>query len=131
MVQRIERYVQRIETEGVQPTVHALANFEVALECLDRSDYPGGEDAILWGEYGFAPRFPRARDPAPVQELIARFKELREGTNLAAKEQKPRQRRWTSRLRLPARLSFAFTIVLGKRRPELTSCVAEPYLRRA
>jgi hypothetical protein len=79
LVQRIERYVKRIETEGFQPTVNALANFEVALECLERSDYPSGEDAIIWDEYGFAPRCPRPSDPASVQQLIARFRELRDG----------------------------------------------------
>jgi hypothetical protein len=79
LVQRIHRYVKRIEMDGFQPTLHALANFEVALECLERSDYPGGEDAIICGEHGFAPRFPRPSDPAPVQELLARFKGLRDG----------------------------------------------------
>jgi hypothetical protein len=79
LVQRIERYVNRIGTEGFQVTVHLLANFEIALDCLERSDYPGGEDAIIWGEYGFAPRFPRSSDPVPLEELIARFKQLRDG----------------------------------------------------
>jgi len=36
------------------------------------ADYPGGEDAMLWGEYGFAPRFPRPAEPQPIGELIER-----------------------------------------------------------
>jgi hypothetical protein len=54
-----------------------IANFEVALECLERGDYRGGEDAMIWGEYGFAPRFPRPAEPAPISKLIERFERLR------------------------------------------------------
>jgi hypothetical protein len=65
LVQHIERFVKRIQAEGFQPDADAIANFEVALECLERGDYPGGEDAMIWGEYGFAPRANRAfRAPA-------------------------------------------------------------------
>jgi hypothetical protein len=77
LVQRIERFVRRIQTEGFQPGPDAIANFEVALECLERADYPGGEDAMIWGEYGFAPRFPRPVEPLPIDKLIERFERLR------------------------------------------------------
>ena len=43
LVQRIGRFVRRIQTEGFQPGPDAIANFEVALECLERADYPSGE----------------------------------------------------------------------------------------
>lgn len=78
LVQRIDRFVRRIQTDGFQPGPDAIANFDVALECLERTDYPGGEDAMLWGEYGFAPRLPRPTEPSPIGELIARFERLRE-----------------------------------------------------
>ena len=78
LVQRIDRFVRRIQTEGFQPGPDALANFEVALECLERADYPGGEDAMIWGEYGFAPRFPRPTGPPLIGKLIERFEQLRE-----------------------------------------------------
>jgi len=35
LVQRIDRFVRRIQTEGFQPGPDAIANFEVALECLE------------------------------------------------------------------------------------------------
>jgi len=54
LVQRIDRLVQRIQTEGFQLGPDAIANFEVALEC---ADCPGGEDAMIWGEYGFVDAF--------------------------------------------------------------------------
>jgi hypothetical protein len=46
---------------------------------LERADYPSGEDAMMWGEYGFAPRFPgpRPTDPPPIGKLIERFERLR------------------------------------------------------
>jgi hypothetical protein len=31
----------------------------------------------MWGEYGFAPRFPRPAEPAPIGKLIERFERLR------------------------------------------------------
>ena len=71
-------FVRRIQTEGLQRGPDAIANFEVALECLERADYPGGEDAMIWGEYGFAPRFPRPTEPPPIGKLIERFERLRE-----------------------------------------------------
>jgi hypothetical protein len=74
LIQRIERFIKR--GEGAQPSVDAIANFEVALECLEREDYPGGEDAMIWGEHGFAPRVPRAAGPSPISELIDRFQRL-------------------------------------------------------
>jgi hypothetical protein len=77
LVQRIERFVRRIQTEGLQPGPDAIANFEVALECLERADYAGGEDAMIWGEYGFAPRFLRPAEPPPIGKLIERFERLR------------------------------------------------------
>jgi hypothetical protein len=49
----------------------------VALECLERADYPGGEDAMIWGEYGFAPRFARPAELPPIGKLIERFERLR------------------------------------------------------
>jgi hypothetical protein len=52
LVQRIERFVRRIQTEALLPGPDAIANFEIALECLERADYAGGEDAMIWGEYG-------------------------------------------------------------------------------
>jgi hypothetical protein len=67
-VHRVERFVRRIQTESFQPDPDAIANFEVALECLERADYPDGEDAMIWGEYGFAPRFPR---PAESHRRLA------------------------------------------------------------
>lgn len=51
LVQRIERFLKRIQTEGFQPGPDTLANFEVALDCLERGDYPGGEDSMIWGEH--------------------------------------------------------------------------------
>ena len=78
LVQRIDRFVRRIQTEGLQPGPDATANFEVALECLERADYPGGEDAMIWGEYCFATRFPRPTEPPPIGELMERFERLRE-----------------------------------------------------
>jgi hypothetical protein len=77
LVQRIDRFVRRIQTEGFQPGPDAIVNFEVALECLERADYPGGEDAMIWGAYGFAPRFPRPAEPLPIGKLIERFERLR------------------------------------------------------
>ncbi len=77
LVQRIDRFVRRIQTEGFQPGPDAIANFEVALECLERADYAGGEDAMIWGEYGFAPRFPRPAEPPPIGKLIERFERPR------------------------------------------------------
>ena len=44
LVRRIDRFVRRMQTESFQPGPDAIANFEVALECLERADYPGGED---------------------------------------------------------------------------------------
>jgi hypothetical protein len=76
-MQRFDRFVRRIQTEGLQPGPDAIANFEVALECLERADYPGGEDAMIWGEYGFVPRFPRPTEPPLIGELIERFERLR------------------------------------------------------
>jgi hypothetical protein len=61
LVQRIDRFVKRIQTDGFQPGPDAIANFEMALECLERGDYPAGEDAMICGEYGFEPRFERLR----------------------------------------------------------------------
>ena len=77
LVQRIDRFVRRIQTEGFQPGPDAIANFEVALEYLEQANYPDGEDAMIWGEYGFAPRFPRAVEPPPIAKLIERFERLR------------------------------------------------------
>jgi hypothetical protein len=77
LVQRIDRFVRRIQIEGFQPGPDAIANFEVALEYLERANYPDGEDAMMWGEYGFAPRFPRLAEPPPIGELIDRFERLR------------------------------------------------------
>jgi len=52
-------------TGGGFPTRYrAIVNFEVALECLELADCPGYEDAMMWGEYGFAPRF---RQPSRYQ----------------------------------------------------------------
>lgn len=76
-VHRVERFVRRIQTESFQPDPDAIANFEVALECLERADYFDGEDAMIWGEYGFAPRFPRPAEPPPIGKLIERFERLR------------------------------------------------------
>jgi hypothetical protein len=77
LVQRIDRFLRRIQTKGLQPGLDAIANFEVALECLERADYPGGEDAMIWGEYDFAPRFLRPTEPPPIGQLIERFERLR------------------------------------------------------
>jgi hypothetical protein len=77
LVQRIDRFLRRIQTEGLQPGPDAIANFEVALECLERADYPGGEDAMIWGEHGFAPRFARPTELTPIGKLIERFERLR------------------------------------------------------
>ena len=76
LVQRIDRFVGRIQTEGFQPGPDAIANFEVALERLERADYPSGEDAMIRGEYGYAPRSPRPADPPPIGKLIERFERL-------------------------------------------------------
>ena len=40
LVQRLDRFVRRTQTEGFQP---------------GPDDYSGGEDAMIWSEYGFAP----------------------------------------------------------------------------
>ena len=77
LVQRMERFVKRIQTEGFQPGPDAIANFEVALEYLEQANYPDGEDAMIWGEYGFAPRCPRPAEPPPIGKLIERFERLR------------------------------------------------------
>jgi hypothetical protein len=77
LVQRIDRFLRRIQTEGMQPGPDAIANFEVALECLERADYPGGEDAMNWGEHGFAPRFARPAELPPIGKLVERFERLR------------------------------------------------------
>ena len=77
LVQRMERFVKRIQTEGFEPGPDAIANFEVALEYLEQANYPDGEDAMIWGEYGFAPRFPRPAAPPPIGKLIERFERLR------------------------------------------------------
>jgi hypothetical protein len=37
LVQRIDRFVKRIQTDGLHPGPDAIANFEVALECLERA----------------------------------------------------------------------------------------------
>lgn len=79
LIQRIERFIKRVQGEGAQPSIDTIANFEVALECLEREDYPGGEDAVIWGEHGFAPRFLRAAGPSPISELIDRFQRLTAG----------------------------------------------------
>lgn len=68
--------MKRIQTEGFQPGPDAIANFEIALECLERGDYPGGEDAMIWGEYGYAPRLPRPIKLPTIGELIQRFERL-------------------------------------------------------
>ena len=76
-VQRIDRFVRRIQTEGFQPGPDAIANFEVALECLERADYPGGKDAMIWGEYGLRAAFSPASRAAADWQLIERFERLR------------------------------------------------------
>lgn len=55
LVQRIDRFVRRIQTEGRQPDPDAIVNFEAALECLER---------------------PSAAEP-PIANLIERFERLR------------------------------------------------------
>ncbi|MGE5149965.1 MAG: hypothetical protein ACM3II_07590 [Rhodospirillaceae bacterium] len=62
---------------GLSARPDAIANFEVALERLERADYPSGEDAMIRGEYGYAPRSPRPADPPPIGKLIERFERLR------------------------------------------------------
>jgi hypothetical protein len=57
-VLRIDRFVRRIETEGLQPDVDAMANLALALECLERENYAMGEDAMMLTERGWAPRLP-------------------------------------------------------------------------
>ena len=32
---------------------------------------------MMWGEYGFAPRFPRSAEALPVSKLTERFERLR------------------------------------------------------
>jgi hypothetical protein len=68
--------VRPLQTEEFHSGPDAIANFEVALECLERADYPDGEDAMIWGEYGFAPRFPRPAEPPPIDKLVERFERL-------------------------------------------------------
>lgn len=77
LVQRIDRFVRRLHVEGFQRGPDAITNFEVALECLARADYPAGEDAMIWGEYGFAPRFLRPNASPHLPQLIKRFEALR------------------------------------------------------
>jgi len=68
---------EAIQTEGFQPGPGAIANFEIALECLEPDDYASCENAMIWGEYGFALRFPRPADPQPIGKRIERFERLR------------------------------------------------------
>ncbi len=60
----MDRFVERIQSEGFQPGPDAIANFEVALEYRERADYPAGEDAMIWGELWLRPAFPAADRPA-------------------------------------------------------------------
>jgi len=53
-------------TEGVRQSPDAIANFEVCPRMLERANYPSGEDAMIWGEYDFAPRFSRPAGPPPI-----------------------------------------------------------------
>jgi hypothetical protein len=66
-----------VQVERASSGLDAITNFEIALEYLERADYPAGQDAPLWGEYGFAPRFVRPADPLPIATLIERFERLR------------------------------------------------------
>jgi hypothetical protein len=59
LVQRIDRLVKRVQVEGFHPGSDAISNFEIALEYFERADYQASEDAMIWGKYGFAPRFSR------------------------------------------------------------------------
>jgi hypothetical protein len=60
---------------GLQlPVGVAVGNY---LKGRSSSLYPGGEDAMIRGEYGFVPRFPRPAEPPPIGKLIERFKRLR------------------------------------------------------
>jgi len=51
--------VKRVQVEGFHPGSDAISNFEIALEYFERADYQASEDAMIWGKYGFAPRFSR------------------------------------------------------------------------
>lgn len=73
---RIERFLTRIRSEGTQPDVDAMANLALALACLERDDYPAGQDAMLLAEKSWAPRFPPAGEPRPLAELVAQFERL-------------------------------------------------------
>jgi hypothetical protein len=75
LVHAIGRFIRRIEG-GFQPDVDAMTNLVIALECLEREDYPGGEDAIFLAEKGFAPRRARSAEPRPITELMAHFEKL-------------------------------------------------------
>jgi len=77
LVQRIDRFVKRVQVAGFQPGPDAITNFQVALECLERADYPAAEDAMMCSEYGFAPRFAPPQASPPLPELISRFGALR------------------------------------------------------
>ena len=74
---RIARFIGRINTEGLQPNVDAMANLEQALAALEQGVYSVGEDAIMLAEKGWEPRFPMTGEAQPVSELVEAFKRLR------------------------------------------------------
>lgn len=76
LAHRIERFLTRIRDGGVQPDVDAIANLTLAIDCLERDDYPAGQDAMLLAEKGWAPRFPPAIEPKLLAELVAQFERL-------------------------------------------------------
>lgn len=76
LADRIERFLTGIRTAGTEPDVDAIANLTLALECLERADYPAGQDAMLLAEKGWAPRLPPATEPRPLAELVAQFERL-------------------------------------------------------
>lgn len=75
---RMDRYMRAIEKEGLQPTADAMVNLVIALECLERADYRGGEDAMMYAEKGFPPRFARELGPiSTTAALVETFERLR------------------------------------------------------
>jgi hypothetical protein len=78
LVQCIDRFEKRIRTEGLQPGTSPLPISKLPSNASSAPTIPAvSEDAMIWGEYGFAPRSPRPAEPQPIGKLIERFERLR------------------------------------------------------
>jgi hypothetical protein len=73
---RIQRFLDSIRHDRTRVSIDQHANLALAIACLERADYPSAEDAMMLVEKDWAPRFPPAREPAAVPELVAHFGRL-------------------------------------------------------